>query len=155
MRYFVITALCLLCMLVNYEMVSAQDTGATVSQKTGVTANSRFEIIQTISTIKTTLKLDKFTGDVYEFARNKTLVRNKDEEYAWGITKRLPHSLDKNESLDRVNYQIVTIETGVKYTFLMNVDTGASWILSINPNKDESEYYWYPVKTQKEPERIP
>jgi hypothetical protein len=124
----------------------AQDMGASAAQKTSAPPDARFEVIQVSSNIRIMLKLDKYTGTVYELVRNKDLVRAKDEEYAWGVTKRLPHPLDKNDSTDIVNYQIVTSSVGARYTILVNINTGASWKLSADPDKEQS--YWYPIKSQ-------
>ncbi|HEV2912464.1 MAG TPA: hypothetical protein VGX92_04025 [Pyrinomonadaceae bacterium] len=151
-KRLVVVALCVAGFLVCGAASSAQETGplgspGIVSQRTSAPADSRFEIIQAQSNIRTTLKLDKFTGTVYELVRNKDLVKAKDEEYVWAVTKRLAHQQDKIDSPDRVNYQIVTSAIGVRYyTFLLNLNTGASWKLSADPDKEQS--YWYPVKTQ-------
>jgi hypothetical protein len=133
------------------DNLCAQEQGSigppsVTSQKTGVPADARFEIIQTNSNIRTTLKLDKYTGDVYELVRNKDLVRAKDEDYAWAKIRRLSHPLDKTESPGEVNYQIITTSVGLRYTFLINTRTGASWKLSADPDREQS--YWYPIKSQ-------
>lgn len=81
-----------------------------------------------------------------ELVRNKDLVRAKDEEVAWAVTKRLPQTLDKTDSTTVVNYQIVASSVGVRYTFLVHINTGATWKLSAAPDKEQS--YWYPIKSQ-------
>lgn len=152
MRYvFAATLFCGALLFSCTGSAVAQELGApslqvSASQKTSAPPDARFEVIQTNSNIRTTLKLDKYTGTVYELVRNKDLVRAKDEEYAWGVTKRLPHPLDKIEANDLVNYQIVTSSVGVRYTFLVNINTGATWKLSSDPDKEQS--YWYPIKSQ-------
>ena len=138
-------------LLISSPAIAAQELGINASpglasQQTNVPDDSRFEIIQTNSNLRTMLKLDKYTGTVYELVRNKDLVRAKDEEYVWGVTKRLPSPLDKTESTSIVNYQIVTSTIGVRYTFLINIHTGATWKLSADPDKEQS--YWYPIKSQ-------
>lgn len=150
-KYNLVIALYFAALFLNGAESKAQEIGplgpqALASQKTSTPPDSRFEIIQSQSNIRTTLKLDKFTGAVYELVKNKDLVRAKDEEYAWALTRRMPHQQDKTDSLDQVNYQIVTSSVGVRYTFLVNINTGASWKLSADPDKEQS--YWYPIKTQ-------
>lgn len=151
MRYIFAILFCATSLFVDASGASGQEiaTAASqlaVSQKTGAPANARFEIIQTNANIRTTLKLDKHTGTVYELIKNKDLVRAKDEEYAWAIIKRLSHPLDKTESANEVNYQITTSPVGVRYTFLINIHTGASWKLAPDPDREQS--YWHPIKTQ-------
>lgn len=151
MRYIFAILFCATSLFLGAGRASGQDNSIAAaqlgaSQKTSAPASARFEIIQTNSNIRTTLKLDKFTGTVYELIKNKDLVRAKDEEYAWAIIKRLSHPLDKTESANEVNYQITTSPVGVRYTFLININTGASWKLAPDPDREQS--YWYPIKTQ-------
>ncbi len=123
----------------------AQDTGSSAVRRTSAPADSRYEIIATTSIVKAVLKLDKYTGEVFELARNKALVKNKDEEYAWQRTKRLPHP-NKDEVTNEVNYQIYTDGADGIYTYLINLKTGATWILAKEEGKEE--LYWYPLKHQ-------
>jgi hypothetical protein len=151
MRYVCAVLFCIVGSLPNLCAASAQELGAAIapavaSQQTLAPADARFEIIQTNSNIRATLKLDKYTGTVYELVRNKDLVRARDEEFAWSVTKRLQHPQDKTDSLSVVNYQITTSAVGVRYTFLININTGATWKLSADPDKEQS--YWYPIKSQ-------
>jgi hypothetical protein len=148
MRHFLAALFCGAILFLGNGKAAAQDLGssAIASQKTSAPPEARFEVIQTNSNIRTALKLDKYTGTVYELVRNKDLVRAKDEEFAWGVTKRLPHPLDKTDSTTLVNYQIITSSVGVRYTFLVNINTGATWKLTTDPDKEQS--YWYPIKSQ-------
>jgi hypothetical protein len=151
MRYALATLFCGAILFLNTGKAAAQDLRAlpvqsSAAQKTSAPPDARFEVIETNSNIRPALKLDKYTGTVYELVRNKDLVRAKDEEYAWGLTKRLPHPLDKNDSTTLVNYQIVTSSVGARYTFLVNINTGATWKLTADPDKEQS--YWYPIKSQ-------
>jgi hypothetical protein len=127
------------------EPSHAQDLSSTGDRHTSAPADARYEIIATTSRVKTVLKLDKYTGEVFELARNKALVKNKDEEYAWQRTKRLLHP-DKDEVTNQVNYQIYTDGDGGLYTYLINLRTGATWILAKDEGKEE--LYWYPLKHQ-------
>lgn len=128
------------------ESSQAQDLRSSGVSSTSAPVQSRYEIIVTTSGVPAVLKLDKYTGEVFELARNKALVRNKDEQRAWLRTKRLPHT-DKDEATNEVNYQIYTGGENGIYTYLINVGTGATWILAKEPG--EEELYWYPLKNQK------
>jgi photosystem II stability/assembly factor-like uncharacterized protein len=91
-------------------------------EKTSVPPECRFEILQSSLAAKLTLKVDKFTGTVSQ------IVETKDGGKTWQpITKR-PHPLDKTEP-GKVNYQVFTSGLALKFTFLINVNTGATWQL--------------------------
>jgi hypothetical protein len=142
----ILTFISFLVLIFAYaEQSSAQDTGSSASRQTSAPADSRYEIIAATSIVKAVLKLDKRTGEVFELARNKALIKTKDEEHAWQRTKRLPHP-DKGEATNEVNYQIYTEGQGGIYTYLINLKTGATWILAREEGKEE--LYWYPLKHQ-------
>jgi hypothetical protein len=127
------------------EPSHAQDLGSSEMRHTSAPPDARYEIITATSTVRAVLKLDKRTGEVFELASNKALVKNKDEEHAWQKTRRLPHP-DKNDATNEVNYQIYTDGAGGIYTYLINLRTGATWILAKEEGKEE--LYWYPLKHQ-------
>jgi hypothetical protein len=142
----ILTSISFLVLVFAYaESSYAQDTVSSGVRQTSAPADSRYEIIATTSIVKAVLKLDKRTGEVFELARNKALVRTKDEEHAWQRTKRLPHP-DKDEATNEVNYQIYTEGRSGIYTYLINLNTGATWILAKEEGKEE--LYWYPLKHQ-------
>ncbi|MDH3528044.1 MAG: hypothetical protein OEQ28_00635 [Acidobacteriota bacterium] len=142
----ILTFLSFLVVVFAYaESSQAQDPRPIGVSSTSAPVQSRYEIIVTTSRVRAVLKLDKYTGEVFELARNKTLVKNKDEEHAWQRTKRLPNA-DKDEATNEVNYQIYASgEYGI-YTYLINTGTGATWILAKEAGKEE--LYWYPLKHQ-------
>jgi hypothetical protein len=142
MRYLV---LCLLILtFTTPNLIYAQNSEQIYIIKTETSDSSRYEVIQNS---RTTLKLDKYTGTVFELLKSKDLVKTKDELYAWEAMKRIPQDNDKNESLNRINYQIIALGTGIKYTFLININTGATWKLADDPS--ETKNYWHPVKSQE------
>jgi hypothetical protein len=142
----ILTCISFLVVVFAYaEPSPAQDLGSAADRHTSAPAESRYEIIATTSRVKAVLKLDKYTGEVFELARNKALIKNKDEEHAWQKTKRLPHP-DKDEPTNEVNYQIYTGGEGGIYTYLINLRTGATWVLAKEEGKEE--LYWYPLKHQ-------
>jgi len=127
------------------ESTKAQGPRPTGVSSTSAPVQSRYEIIVTTSGVRAVLKLDKYTGEVFELARNKTIVKNKDEEHAWQRTKRRPYA-DKDEAPDEVNYQIYASGENGIYTYLLNLGTGETWILAKEAGKEE--LYWYPLKHQ-------
>ena len=96
---------------------------------------SRYELIQSTIGAKGTYRLDKYTGDVHQ------MVVNKNEDKAWKAIGRLPHSLDvKREA--KVNYQLFTSGLAMRFTYLININTGATWQLVEDQDKD---LVWSPI----------
>lgn len=104
-------------------------------QKTQTPADVRFELVQSALAAKITLKLDKFTGQVFQ------IVQTKGDDLVWEKIPRLPHKQDVSTP-GRVNYQVFTSGLAVKFTFLMNVSTGATWQLL---ESKEQVLVWEPV----------
>ncbi len=91
-------------------------------EKTSVPPECRFEILQSSLAAKLTLKVDKFTGTVSQ------IVETIDGGKTWQPIANRPHPNDKTEP-GKVNYQVFTSGLAVKFTFLINVNTGATWQL--------------------------
>ena len=101
-------------------LCNAQSTQADVTK---VTDNARFVIVQSTIAVKLTFKLDTYSGFVY------LLVADNDSKYSWqlmhieGIPKADTYNLNTR------NYSLFVSPLGVRYTFLMNTNTGATWML--------------------------
>ena len=96
-------------------------------QITKAPESSRYEIIQSqyeFST-KISLKLDKYTGYVYELVKRK-------EGLTWQLISAEVHSLNV-VTPDKVNFQIFLSDSGNYWTFLINVNTGITWRLLKDP----------------------
>lgn len=104
-------------------------------QKTSAPPEARFEFLQSPLAARGTYKLDKYTGAVYQ------IVQTKDGHTVWREMLKLSHPLDKRNE-GRVNYQLFTSGLAMKFTFLMNVNTGATWQLVETPQKD---LVWSPI----------
>jgi len=107
-------------------------------QQTQPPAEARFEVIQSQLAAKVTIKLDRFTGDSF-------LMVSKDEgSTGWQRIPRDDHSLQPaTKEARRPNYQIFTSGLAVKFTYLMNVSSGATWQLI--ESHDES-LKWSPIE---------
>jgi hypothetical protein len=113
----------LLLVLVLLFANGAYAQGADPSpSQTSAPATSRFEIIQSPLAAKWTFLLDKYTGRVQQ------LVKTKDDGTAWESMKMI--ELPKAPLEPKVRYQIFTSGLAARHTFLLNVETGQSWILS-------------------------
>lgn len=94
-------------------------------QSSTISDNSRFQIVQSELGVRYTFNIDKYTGSVF------LLVEGTD-----GITWKLIEAElqaynEKKEN--QINYQLFTSGIGVRYTFLMNVNTGITWQLVEDP----------------------
>lgn len=104
-------------------------------QKTSAPPESRFEFLQSPLAARGTFKLDKHSGIVYQ------IIKTADDDTVWQEMPRRSHPLDKRND-GRVNYQMFTSGLAMKFTFLMNVNTGATWQLVETAQKD---LVWSPI----------
>jgi len=106
---------------------------------TMVPADSRYEIVQSNQAVRLTFKIDKYTGDTYQLTEDK-----KENILFWAKLKRIEHSEDdlSLSNIHKVNYQFFTSGIGIRYTFLISINTGATWQLVIDKNDD---YLWEPM----------
>jgi hypothetical protein len=117
--------------------VSAQET-ATEPQRTAAPAESRYEIIQSHIAAKFTVRLDKYTGITYQ------LVKKANGDMTWQLMPQENHSGDIVRPSGKVNYQIFTSGLTLRDTFLININTGATWQLFHDPKEDED--FWKVIK---------
>ena len=92
---------------------------------------SRFQIIQSELAAKITLKIDKYTGRVYQLVQGT-------KGLSWSLIASEKHPNDKVFE-NKVNYQIFTSGLAVRMTYLINVNTGASWQLAVD---EEIGNFW-------------
>ncbi len=108
---------------------------ATHEVSTTVPPDSRFEIIQSNLTDRIVFKADKYTGDVYR------IVFDDQAFQSWTKVTRLNHPYDSIVHPGKVNYQVFVSGYERKYTYLVNLNTGATWI-AVN---SRGTYLWDPV----------
>jgi hypothetical protein len=107
------------------------------NQKTTAPPESRFEILQSERAVKLTLRIDKFSGAVY------FLTEDADKELAWEHISRAPHPKDTLKPPGKVNYQLYSSGVSLQFTFLINVNTGATWQLAESPQS--KDWHWVVV----------
>lgn len=95
--------------------------------------SGRYEIIQSEIARRVTLKLDKYTGDVY------LLVSINDNSYTWEKMDRIGDFLDTIKE-DTINYQIFLGGIALKDSFLINIHTGKTWKLYNDPS--DNRLFW-------------
>jgi hypothetical protein len=81
---------------------------------------------------KYTFKVDKFTGDVYQF------VQREDKTYTWQFIEKETSDKDILKQ-DNINYQLFSSGLGIRFTFLLNINSGLTWQLV----RDEKEGYFF------------
>jgi hypothetical protein len=115
----------------------AQEEFRPATVQTSVPLTSRYEIVQSPLAAKWTFRLDKYCGQVSQ------LVKTKDDDVAWesmpvvGLIKCLSDS--------RPRFQLFSSGLAARHTYLLNVETGQSWVLSTVKDKKQGEITgWFP-----------
>lgn len=82
----------------------------------------RFEIVQSELLRSNTFKLDKYNGDIFVY------VKTNDDWYGW---QEVPRSALINDLAipEKINYQLFMGGVMASDCFLLNINTGVSWIL--------------------------
>jgi len=96
---------------------------------------AKYEIVQSEWGVRETYMIDKHTGKVYQ------LVKGLDDELTWQLIPKLPHPQDTIIP-NSVNYQFWTSRSGVRFTFLLNINTGATWQITEDP---DFGLFWSPI----------
>ena len=108
--------LILLCYVNSYSQLEKHQTFIT-SQVGG-----RYEIAQSEIKRSNTFKLDKYTGKVYAF------VTTKSDWFTW---QEIPKSVVTSDIIisEKINYQLFMGGILAKDCFLLNINTGVTWVL--------------------------
>lgn len=85
----------------------------------------RWEIFMSEVGAKISFKFDKYTGDIYQ------MVRAEDNSLIWQPMKKEESSKDIQKT-DIINYQLFSSGLGIKYTFILNTNSGLVWQLVSN-----------------------
>ena len=107
------------------------------NQATAAPPESRYEIIQSSIAARVTVRLDRFTGQA------SVLQSRRDSTTGWDDIPRLPTTEADARVPCRANYQIFTSGLALRFTFLINVNTGATWQLT---EDSKTGLYWDPLK---------
>ena len=126
----------LVIVTIGTSRAGAQTGAAANHERTSAPANSRFELFQSTIAVRLTLRLDKYTG---EFSQ---LVLAEDSTLTWQVVPRSRHSAPDTRQPGQVNYQILSSSIAIRHTYLLNVNTGATWQLV--QSSDET-LVWEPI----------
>lgn len=115
----------------------AQEEFTPANVKTSVPTTSRYEIVQSPRAAKWTFRLDKYCGQISQ------LVKTEDDDVAWESMPVV--GLAKCSSDSRARFQLFLSGLAARHTYLINVETGQSWVLSTVKDKKQGEITgWFP-----------
>jgi hypothetical protein len=114
---------------------SAQDLNPAIHYKTQSPADARFELLQSALVARLTLLVDKNSGDVFQ------IVTTPNNNLAWEKIYRIKSN---NDHLDetQVNFEVFVSGIAARYTYLLNVHTGQTWVLSEDKKQG---LFWSPI----------
>lgn len=95
---------------------------AAIHERSTLPSSARFEIVQSTISAKGTYRVDRFRGNVFQ------LVQTQGGGLTWDLIPRGAHPVDKVTD-GQANYQFFTSGIAMKCTYLLNVNTGATWEL--------------------------
>ena len=119
MRHF---ALVTLVVLMFGGTLLAQEN-AEIHQHTTPPVDARFEIVQSELAAKWTFRLDRFTGRVAQLSVDAA----DDSVVSWWDTPVV--GLPQLENPTRARFQLFTSGIAAKHTFLIDTDTGKTWLM--------------------------
>lgn len=117
-----------LLLLLAFVMPTVAKSQANQTHSTNSNEGSRFMIVQSPIAVRLTFKLDTYTGDVYQMvidANGKNLWQHVDRNFTSLPDTRLPETK---------NYDLFVSTLGMRYTFLINTNSGATWQLTEDTN---------------------
>jgi hypothetical protein len=124
----------------SVTVAQSLDNGKLIDTTRVDIANSpRFEIVQSTIAVRATFKLDMYLGVVYQ------LKSRNDTTHIWERVTRLSGTLPDKWYINTRNYSIFLSTLGMKYIYLLNVHTGATWQFATNSKTNES--FFIPMET--------
>lgn len=132
--------------LIGFLIFAVSAIAQNIEYKSQATSlvGGRYEIIMSDVVLKHSFKVDKFLGQVY------LLVKKEDGGITW--EKMIKDVAFNNPILsDKINYQLYMSGISIKYTFLINVNSGAVWqLVEDNSNKKNPILWWKLIETVNE-----
>ncbi len=92
----------------------------------------RYQIVQSPIAARGTYKVDTYKGNVYQ------LVVDKNDNETWELLSRIGNSYDDNQVYGQRNYEIFLSTLAMRFTYLINLNTGATWQLVQDPDTEEN-----------------
>lgn len=117
-----------LLLLAGNVTAAGSDYPSPAHEHTSPVQGSRFEVMQSPLAAKWTFRLDRFTGRVW------LLVKNKDDDNMWEEMTVL--DLPKAQGPPRPRFQLFTSGLAARHTFMLDTDSGKSWLVVITKRKN-------------------
>lgn len=103
------------------------------TQEISLKANApRYQIVQSSIAARGTYKVDTYEGKVYQ------LVVDRSNNETWELLKRTGNYDNDNQVSGQRNYEIFLSTIAMRFTYLINLNTGATWQLVQDPNTEEN-----------------
>jgi hypothetical protein len=120
--------------MLSISTAIGQESPQPIHNQTTLPTNARFEIVQSSLVARLTFRLDRYTGRVWQ------LVKTQDDENAWEETPIRDFPSEKPST--RPRYQLFTSGIAARLTFLLDTDTGKTWVVIATKAKraDGTEY---------------
>ena len=125
MKHLVLTV----SLLLVFGLALRAQEPSDIHQQTVAPSNARYEIVQSELAAKWTFRLDRFTGHVAQ------LTHNKDNENVWEEMRII--NIPYIATPTRARFQIFTSGLAARHTFLIDTDTGKTWVIVTNKGKNE------------------
>jgi hypothetical protein len=129
-----LTTLCAVACLVWSGHVQANDFPSPSHQLTSPPSAARLEMVQSPLAAKRTFRLDRYSGRIWQ------LVKTSDDD---STGEEMPViGLPKGQATARPHLQIFTSGLAARHTFLIDNDTGKTWVVVTGKrkSKDGTEY---------------
>lgn len=97
-------------------------------------APSRYIIIESTIAMKGTYKFDTFTGAVFQ------LKYENNENTNWNLIQKKGNLSNDTKKDNTTNYQLFLSNFGMRDTYLLNVNTGATWKL-VYDSQTKEKYF--------------
>ena len=98
------------------------------SNQTTSLCGGHWEFFMSDIAINLTFIIDKFTGDVLQ------MVERKDKTLTWEYIQKEKSDKDIKKT-DVINYQLFSSGQGIRFTYLLNTNSGLTWQLVKGENE--------------------
>lgn len=130
-KYLIILFVCLFITACNTTQKDQTKDESEKNQEASLKSTfPRYQIVQSTIAARGTYKLDTYAGNVYQ------LVLDGSNNQSWELLKRIGNDINDKQVEGQQNYQIFLSTLAMKFTYLINVNTGATWQLMQDPNTE-------------------
>jgi len=129
MPQFRLPALLVIVLLASNGYAADVDVNVHSHQLTTPPPGARFEVLQSTLAARWTFRLDRYTGRIWQ------LVKTTDDENTWEEMRVFERS--QIQSPTRPRFQLFTSGLAARHTFLLDGDTGRTWVVVTGKSKDK------------------